>query len=239
MMRWLFFVLIIVAGCKKNIYSPLGSKLKSIDVSIYTYGATVPSKSGDGFTYNSEGQLIAEQDYNPQDTSSSIIVYGLNTVTYKTTSLNGTQQPDIVYTLNSQGYGISTSTGSKYAYDSSGYLISDMQLVNADTTTDTCTYADGNQITDLFCSGTPSVSTITYTYLTDKLESRNFPPGIFGRNNKNLVGSNYQTTTSGPIATVYTYQYDNIGRVIQETQNASSPPGSPPYFKQVSVYTYY
>src|ERR1700722_11847859 len=109
-MGCLFLVLVIIAGCKKDIYAPLGYKLKSIDVSIYTYGATIPAKEWFSFSYNSQGQFVGQQAYNFVDSTNSVITYGQNSVTYKITSVNGTPQPYIVYTLNAEGNATNTST---------------------------------------------------------------------------------------------------------------------------------
>jgi hypothetical protein len=240
----IIFALLVVAGCKKN-----GSSVNTFGAiksakSSFRFGVGVYLNVSSSYTYDSQGRPTKMQYY---DSLGNATWY--RTYTYKGDSLvwgasdSGGLNPGVIntYSLNGQGYIAGSAVGPEvFDYDNLGHCVYHTYQSQIQTNA----YSNGNLIATNFNANGIS-STITYTYLTDKTEYRNYgfaaylgPPycdygmgELSGKNNANLIN----ISISGFDTVVYTYQFDSKGRVIQEQQQ---PIGSDTILQTVS-YTYF
>ncbi len=196
-------------------------------------------KGGDylyNYTYDSEGRIsLVQYVYKANGVNSRKITYGytLSTVAisgYDSASNNAVNT--FVYHLNSDGL-IIDGRGYHYNYDGERHLTGIIDTLTGDYTYQ-ATYLDGNMISEVV-GAYPNISYLNYTYITDKIDHRDFGTPFAGKRSTNLVSTMYTSIDT----TTYTYEYDPLGRVTTETRTNPGLPGiSLPRIEQYS-YTYY
>lgn len=178
------------------------------------------------YTYDAQGRITREDD---SDGSYSTVTYGTGQLTFASFDSTGQAYGSYVYQTNSDGYVVS-GQGGTYTYNSDGRLLSTSYTDSTQTFTTTNEYTDGN----LTRSSRSTTDYTTYTYLTDKVETRmEGTQTLLGKPSYNLVSTSSEHY-DGQTPYTNTYTYDSQGRVSTQTRTESG--GSTP---DVTSYTYF
>jgi YD repeat-containing protein len=133
--------------------------------------------------------------------------------------------------LNSEGL-IIKEAGYNYTYDSEGHCTAGYDSSGSRH----LTYTDGNLMQVSYTGGFDPNLLITYDYLTDMANTiSNTNKGLpaRGKESANLVNTEtWQSPTTGDVIFQYSYEYDELGRVIEKTYHNGSNSGT-------TYYTYY
>lgn len=215
--------LLVMGSCKKEEEAPEVAKVKqSIGIS-FTWGVTDTAN----YTYDSEGR-VTDVQYGVTGGHEVYTYSGNNIICLKYNSSGGLDQT-ITYIKNSQGYvdsltelttGFPDPFRTKFIYDSNGFLVTskrynstnDLYLVYQHSN-------DGKNLTTTYHNDGSGnlVSTTSYTYFTDKLNTignANMGMGFLGVSSKNVV--DVRTFDDG-VSSIHTnnYTYDNQGRITE------------------------
>lgn len=183
------------------------------------------------YDYDSEGRLTRWEQTGAGTTYLVTIQYGSGTVTWTEsfTDSSGTQSGTTIYTLNGQGLAASDNSGNTYTYNADG----NQTMTSGSSGSFTYTWVGGNNTVETAADSSGTVQgTTTKTYLTDKVDYRDYGLGFMGKPSKNLISSSASTWGGSTQNATYTYEYDSKGRVSKETMTYS---GSTP---SVTTYTY-
>jgi YD repeat-containing protein len=173
------------------------------------YGATTT------YTYDAQGRVIRE-DY--ESGGYAVIAFTSGQATYTTYDPLGVVEEIFEYQLNNEGY-IVSGPGVAWTYNSDGRILTTTYTNSSDTNLTTNEYTNGNLIRSSVNGSTTQYT--TYTYLTDKVETRmTGSRTLYGNPSYNLLSSFTNHDGANPSATyTYTYAYDSKGRVITQTQS--------------------
>jgi len=174
-----------------------------------TYGQTTT------YTYDAQDRIIRE-DY--ESGGYAIVTFTSEQATYTTYDTLGVAQEIYEYQLNSDG-NIISGPGVAWTYNSDGRILTITYTNSTDTNVTTNEYTNGNLTRSSANGSTTQYS--TYTYLTDKVETRMAGSRtLYGNPSYNLLSSFTNHDGTNPSSTyTYTYTYDSKGRVITQTQS--------------------
>jgi len=180
------------------------------------------------------------------DNSKTTFTYETSKVTVSEFESNGTISSTEIYTLNSKGLAISsTSTGKKkksgnmitdrlmlknststtatYEYDANGYMTKVTMSDGTTTSSSTLVITDGNPT-----SGTATSEGFTFNllfaYFTDKTNTigqENEGTTFLGKQSKNLLKSATISFIGYSVSSNYVYEYDSKNRVTNQTETDS------------------
>ena len=196
--------------------------ITSLDSGTVSYDAQnrISSLNVDGqqatYVYNGTKVVIAISG----DSMDATAEYNLNSMNYPatgklTTSFSGIPVTlNYTYTYNAEG--LCTQSKQSVAFFGQEMVsITDYEYTNGNLTKET-TYNE---------SSPEEKDITTYTYITDKTDSRAlslskaFIANVQGKGSKNLIKQSTLTTSDGStVITDYSYTYDSTGKVISETQ---------------------
>ncbi len=215
---------VIVLGsssCEKEDESPNNNAMVGVGESLRYVRTETTEGQTTTYTYDSQAR-IARSDY--PDGSYATYSYAGSTLTYKMFDAAGVEIDVFTGQVDANGrvlqYG-EVGYVVTYSYNAQGQLASQ----TADGSSANYTYTGGNLVSVSSADGTE-----TFTYLTDKYETR-YTEGtsLLGFPSLNLVA----TRTSDGEVTTYTYEFDSQNRVTKETSS------SPSVGVNVTTYTYW
>ncbi len=183
------------------------------------------------------------------DGSYTTLDYSATTVTAKEYSVDNVQGNSQMFTLNSQGYAISsvTTPGKKknlssksilpiaiaqfailsptisYEYNSDGYMTKAIYGDAGNQEVITYTISNGNHVGYADAAGGQTSTSTSEFYLdkTNTVGSENMGITFFGKQDKNLIQSVTDTYSGSPVMHSYSYQYDTQNRVVSTTITTS------------------
>jgi hypothetical protein len=178
------------------------------------------------FIYDCQNRAIRSET---EDAGYFTADYGLGQVIMTSyLSINNQLISDTVF-LTADGY-LTYFAGSNCTYNTDGRLVSLQSVEDSATTIYYFQYSDGNLIAEGYLGQAPLY---TYTYLTDKIETRKVGfEMLLGKPSYNLVSTKTEHGNSSSVYT-FTYTFDSCNRVATETKTES---GS--LYIEVKSYTY-
>lgn len=199
---------------------------------------TITSDDGTVTTYAFDGQKrVTSANY---DGDIQTVTYSGNQASYTYFDEEAQQNVTIPMTVDANGHVTSYMIdGETYTqtYNADGQLLTS----NLGGEVITYGYTDGNLTSRV---SSVSSTTYTFTYMTDKFETRyDGENSLFGHPSKNLLSQAKAFYPGGGFNTrTYSYEFDNKNRVVQETEtyrdtDADGNEGTP--FVYVSTYTYF
>jgi YD repeat-containing protein len=218
------FASVIVLGsssCEKEDESPNDDPIVGVGESLSYVRTETNSGYSVTYTYDSQARIV-RTDY--PDGSYGTYSYAGSTLTYKMFDAAGTEIDGLTGQVDANGRVLQYSEGGSvvsFTYNADGQMASQ----TVDGSSANYTYTGGNLVSVSSADGTE-----TFTYLTDKYETR-YTEGtsLLGFPSLNLVA----TRTSDGEVNTYTYEFDSQNRVTKETSSSPSSGTS------VTTYTYW